>query len=499
MGSKFAAVGLVPISDLLRNTLHTLTGWQTIPAAIVALYILAGIFGPWIAPFDPADFYIRDRHSPPWYAATPDVSQFYVLGTDALGRDVLSLLLHGARASLSLVGVSTFIGVVVGTLVTANVSGLRHRARLIAYVALALILVPPALFSVNYPFGLATLYFWDERFWDEQNSSHLANLLALATLATLLTTMIIAFAYHLRTTQPIGRLAKVRLGRYGRLSFRYMSAQFHGLTPWISLSAVSSLLLVFKSAALIRFDRPSISWVSIATDERTYGQAAYWIPHIASTAVWASSICLTVWLAYRCYVSARSGFSASRDRQEPKIDDDGNAANESLDSGKRNLGAFLAAVTSHRLAPIIVLLVAGSLLIARFYYVGDLDPASQNFREPEEDSSSTLESGRLHDCVRAVMSAPGRVDLSTGQTIESHVPDDCVRLYEKYRNRAIALANAPRRVVFGQGTTDHCVAGKCRRALNGIRSPKSLSSIQIVVPGHRGFSGSNRVGACGKV
>ncbi len=163
-----------------------------------------------------------------------------------------------------------------------------------------------------------------------------------------------------------------------------------------------------------------------------------------------SSICLTVWLAYRCYVSARAGFSASRDRQplksrelldprlnspiESAIDDEGNAVNESMKVSGRNRGTILAAVASHRLAAIIVLLVAVSLLVARFYFVSDLDPSFQNLREPEGDSGVALESGNLEDCIRTLVTVPEKVDFSTGFAIESHVPEYCVHLYNKHRN-----------------------------------------------------------------
>ncbi len=277
-----------PAGIPFRNVLRALRGYQAIPAAIIAVYILAGMFGPWVAPFDPADYSIRDRHSPPLSATgdgIDDASRLYVLGTDMLGRDVLSLWLHGARDSLSLVGISVFLGVVLGTLVTIYISSLPLRRCLVAYGLLAFILIPPALFSVNYPFGLTTLYFWEERFWDEQNSYRIVNLAALTTLSILLTTVVIGLAFYLRSALPIGRLAKMHLRSYGRLNSRYLTAQLHGLEPWISLSAVSSLLLTFKSATLISFGVPHLSWVSIAADERNYGQSAYWVTHITSTAV----------------------------------------------------------------------------------------------------------------------------------------------------------------------------------------------------------------------
>ncbi|MEM6741799.1 MAG: ABC transporter permease subunit, partial [Pseudomonadota bacterium] len=75
---------------------------------IVAMVFLAlGIIGPFLAPYDPTVINIPQRLSPP--------SAEFLLGTDALGRDILSRLLHGARWSLGLAFVISLIGLVIGT------------------------------------------------------------------------------------------------------------------------------------------------------------------------------------------------------------------------------------------------------------------------------------------------------------------------------------------------------------------------------------------------
>jgi peptide/nickel transport system permease protein len=94
----------------------------TIPLLIVGLFIFCALFAPVLAPRDPIEGALGSRLRPPvWMeGANPD----YVLGTDRLGRDVLSRLVHGARISLSvsLVGIvltgmiGTFIGLLAGFL-----------------------------------------------------------------------------------------------------------------------------------------------------------------------------------------------------------------------------------------------------------------------------------------------------------------------------------------------------------------------------------------------
>jgi peptide/nickel transport system permease protein len=76
---------------------------------VLTLYALA-ILAPLIAPYDPTEMHLADKLQPP--------SDKYPLGTDHLGRDLLSRILHGARyslfAALFVVAVTILIGVPVG-------------------------------------------------------------------------------------------------------------------------------------------------------------------------------------------------------------------------------------------------------------------------------------------------------------------------------------------------------------------------------------------------
>ena len=62
--------------------------------AIVAIELLAAVLAPWISPYDPLKQDVIARLKGPSLA--------HWLGTDQFGRDILSRVLHGARASLSI-------------------------------------------------------------------------------------------------------------------------------------------------------------------------------------------------------------------------------------------------------------------------------------------------------------------------------------------------------------------------------------------------------------
>ncbi len=84
----------------------------------LVLLVVAAIFAPLLAPHDPGQQNLVARLLPPGWAEGGDWE--YPLGTDGLGRDVLSRLIYGARVSL-LVGVAVvafagIIGVTLGVL-----------------------------------------------------------------------------------------------------------------------------------------------------------------------------------------------------------------------------------------------------------------------------------------------------------------------------------------------------------------------------------------------
>lgn len=82
-------------------------GKLIIGAALVGLFVLAGALSLVWTPYDPAMIDIADRLLAPQPA--------HPLGTDHLGRDVLSLLMAGARSSIIVAFLAVSIGVIVGS------------------------------------------------------------------------------------------------------------------------------------------------------------------------------------------------------------------------------------------------------------------------------------------------------------------------------------------------------------------------------------------------
>ena len=80
--------------------------WGLAAAAVLLLIVLVTLLAPWIAPHDPLSVNIRHRLGPP--AWMEGGVRAHLLGTDPVGRDLLSRMIYGGRVSL-LVGVSAVI------------------------------------------------------------------------------------------------------------------------------------------------------------------------------------------------------------------------------------------------------------------------------------------------------------------------------------------------------------------------------------------------------
>ena len=84
--------------------------------AVVCLFLLLALFAPWVAPHAPDHTNAAAFLRPPFWQEGGSTD--YLLGTDAIGRDILSRLIHGSRLSLSIgmavVALALALGVTLG-------------------------------------------------------------------------------------------------------------------------------------------------------------------------------------------------------------------------------------------------------------------------------------------------------------------------------------------------------------------------------------------------
>lgn len=133
---------------LLRCLLRSPAGLAGL--AIVAAVTTSAVLAAWVSPHDPLQQDITQRLKPPAWTAGGNAE--YLLGTDGLGRDVLSRVIYGARISL-LVGlaatclsgtIGVFLGLVAGYFggrVDATVSRVCDVQQAIPFLVLAIAVV----------------------------------------------------------------------------------------------------------------------------------------------------------------------------------------------------------------------------------------------------------------------------------------------------------------------------------------------------------------------
>ncbi|KQV41408.1 MULTISPECIES: ABC transporter permease [unclassified Rhizobium] len=97
----------------MKKLVHRLGIPGSIALAIVTLFVLVAILAPWIAPYP-----LQGAGAPNVIAKLQPPSASYWLGTDHLGRDILSRIIYGTRVSLTngllIVAFSLLIGLPVG-------------------------------------------------------------------------------------------------------------------------------------------------------------------------------------------------------------------------------------------------------------------------------------------------------------------------------------------------------------------------------------------------
>src|SRR3954469_16261237 len=87
----------------------------TIGLILTMLLLFVAIFAPLVAPHDPMQQHPAARLAPPFFM--DGWRPGYVLGTDAIGRDLLSRLIYGLRVSLLVSFSAVILSIIVGVLI----------------------------------------------------------------------------------------------------------------------------------------------------------------------------------------------------------------------------------------------------------------------------------------------------------------------------------------------------------------------------------------------
>jgi peptide/nickel transport system permease protein len=240
-------------------------------AVIVALFALDALLAPAIAPHDPLRGELAGRLRPPiWMGGAADDP----LGTDSLGRDVLSRLIWGARMSfgLGLVGVAIAAGV--GTTL-GMVAGWREGwlDGLLGRVADFLLAFPMLIFAIGVITALGP------GFW---------NLILALSLKSWVEFMRLGRGEVLAHKRLAYVDAARALGRSGPgiLAWEILPNVFHGVLVLATLR-VGYLIIAAASLSFLGLgvQPPTPEWGAIVNDGRNFMLSAWWLSTFPGLAI----------------------------------------------------------------------------------------------------------------------------------------------------------------------------------------------------------------------
>ncbi len=136
---------------------HVVKNFKSNPLSLMALLIIiflgiVALIGPVIAPYSPTEIDVNNVLAPP--------SLQHPLGTDDLGRDVLSRMIYGARVSLSVGFVAVGIAIMIGTLIGAIAGYYGGRIDSILMRFVDIMLTFPTIFLI-----LAVVIIIEQNIW----------------------------------------------------------------------------------------------------------------------------------------------------------------------------------------------------------------------------------------------------------------------------------------------------------------------------------------------
>jgi peptide/nickel transport system permease protein len=232
----------------------------------------AAVLAPQIAPWDPARQMLLKRLRPPMWEARG--LREHPLGTDHLGRDILSRILYGGRISLgvglSAVTLSCLIGVTLGLL--AGFHGGRTDAFIMRVVDVFLA-IPYILLAMGVVFALG--------------ASLLNVILVMALTRWVQFARIVrADVLSIREREFVSG-ARARGNRSTRLLLRHVLP--NALTPIIVVATLELAFMIIYESALsflgLGVQPPTPTWGWMLSDGRNYVATAWWLATFPGLAI----------------------------------------------------------------------------------------------------------------------------------------------------------------------------------------------------------------------
>ena len=261
---------------------------------LVFLLVLPGLFAPYLAPHNPIRGSLRARLKPPVWVQGGTIT--HPLGTDKVGRDILSRIIYGARISLAVSLVAILVSGVIGTALglMAGYFGGRLDALIMRLVDI----------SLGLPVILLALVF-------------VAAIGASFITVVVVTTVLLWARYarqvrgetlSIRERDFIAR-ARVAGASHFRIMLRYIFPNVINTLTVLATLQIGAVILLESALSFLGagIPRPTPTWGSMIADGRDLIVVAWWIAMFPGLAIMLTVLSLNLlgdWL---------------RDRLDPKL------------------------------------------------------------------------------------------------------------------------------------------------------------------------------------
>jgi peptide/nickel transport system permease protein len=241
-----------------------------LPVAIVIVGLIltmiatTAVLAPWIVPADPTRQVLLMRLKPPGTIAAS--GQIYLLGSDELGRDLLSRVLFGAQVSLLVATLSVLVSTLVGVTLGMMAAWFRGWIEVIVMRFVDIMLsIPAVLLAVLTVAVLGPGFF---------------KLILVLGLTRWPRYTRVAFGQTLQVaTLPYVKAAELAGASAARILFRHILPNIAG--PLLIVATAEFGLMILFEAGLsflgLGIQPPAPSWGSIMSVGRQYVERAWWI------------------------------------------------------------------------------------------------------------------------------------------------------------------------------------------------------------------------------
>ena len=289
--------------------------------AIVALLLLCTLFAGLLAPHDPNAIAPSEKFLPPAWEEGGDAS--FLLGTDQLGRDVLSRLIYGARTSLTIAGVAVVLAAAFG-IAMGMLSGFYRGWVDTVIMRLADV-------QLAFPFILLALAILAVS--DTKSAIRIIFVLAIAD--WVIHARVVRSRVLVEREKEYVRGARALGASNARIMLRYILPSVLPTALVIALIELAVLMLLESILAFLGLgiDPPAVSWGTVLADGRENVAIAWWMLVFPGMAIFLAVLAMNLVadgladvLDPRLKLTGRFARGAARKRERPALVAPGPAA-----------------------------------------------------------------------------------------------------------------------------------------------------------------------------